>query len=150
MRRTAVILVGVLMAACCAVGKAAGQVLQVRQVGPQGSGPRESDLVVAGGNGSPIKPNVGIQHIHMDILLDANGDGPGSGENFGDEEETAGAANVERCPADLDHDRSVTISDLLTFLDLFDASSPRADISRDSAVDLADLFLFLEAFDRGC
>lgn len=148
MNRCLPIICGSVTVLSCFEGQAAAQSLQVRQTGTQVSAPRDPDLIPGGGGLQPGKIGSTVQHFHLNLLLDSGTSGPGSDAGFGDASDVA--SSIPPCPADLDHDRSVTISDLITFLDLFDASSPRADISRDSAVDLADLFLFLEAFDRGC
>lgn len=148
MKQSAPILLGVFVFMAGAASEAAAQTVQVRQAGSQTESPRNPELVAGGGGGSPIRPNSVAQHLHLNLLLDSGTNGPESDASFGDADQTA--ASVPNCPADIDHDHAVTISDLLTFLDLLDAGSPRADLSRDAAVDAADLFVFLDAFDRGC
>ncbi len=68
------------------------------------------------------------------------------------------------CPADIDDgsatgtpDASVDISDLLYYLQLFDAGDPAADFDDgsglglpDGGVDISDLLYFLARFDAGC
>ena len=70
----------------------------------------------------------------------------------------------QACAADLDDgsgggvpDESVTIPDLVYFLNAFEAGSPRADLDdglqlgvQDGAVTIDDLLFFLARFEAGC
>ena len=75
-----------------------------------------------------------------------------------------GADDTPVCVADVDDgsatgtpDASVDISDLLYYLQLFDAGDPAADFDDgsglglpDGGVDISDLLYFLARFDAGC
>jgi subtilisin family serine protease len=54
------------------------------------------------------------------------------------------------CPADMNNDDMIDLSDLFTFLNAFDQSGASADLNNDDSTDLGDLFLFLNLFDSNC
>lgn len=51
--------------------------------------------------------------------------------------------------SDYDHDGGVDVFDLLTYLDLWFAGSPRADLQPAAAIDLADLRAFIDCWFTG-
>jgi len=63
------------------------------------------------------------------------------GDNDGADQEAYGALRV--CPADANHDGSVTTQDIFDFLNLWYASDPAADFNGDSAITTQDIFDFL-------
>lgn len=54
------------------------------------------------------------------------------------------------CPADVNDDRAVDLSDYFDFFNAFDQSLGAADVNADNVVDLNDFFEFLNSFDAGC
>jgi hypothetical protein len=54
------------------------------------------------------------------------------------------------CPADTDHNGTVNIQDLFTFIVGFSEGDSRGDFNVDGAVNIQDLFAFIQAFAEGC
>jgi hypothetical protein len=57
---------------------------------------------------------------------------------------------IVNCPADMDGDGILTISDFTTYLQTYAAMSMRADINGDCALNIADFTAFLQAYAAGC
>jgi hypothetical protein len=65
-------------------------------------------------------------------------------------ERTQAVVIYSLCPADFSGDTVVDFNDLLAFLNLYAASSPRADLTGDGVVDFNDLLEFLNVYNAGC
>lgn len=61
-----------------------------------------------------------------------------------------GSACTYSCPADIDRNGTLDLSDYFDFFNAFDASDPLADVDGVPGVDLGDFFAFLNSFDGGC
>ncbi len=54
------------------------------------------------------------------------------------------------CPADLDDDGQVDLSDFFIFFGCWDLSTPCAELDGVPGIDLGDFFAFFASFDVGC
>lgn len=58
--------------------------------------------------------------------------------------------NPAACTADIDASGSVSVQDVLTYLDHYLSDRPAADLDRSGEIDKVDLYAFLDAYFAGC
>lgn len=64
--------------------------------------------------------------------------------------ELTATLTTEPCPADINDDGVIDVTDYLEFLNLFGADDPRVDFSQDGRLDFADYLEFFGFYDAGC
>lgn len=155
-----------------------GLSLQSRLSGQFVMAPGEYLLAIAQFNRKPRNVFGASLWLDQPTRVERAPDGPAAGSAFARwqmpvsgaggtyEIDLTGACFVRpsRCPADVDDgngtgigDGAVDVSDLLFFLDMYEAGDLRADLDngggagvRDEAVDIADLVYFMIHFEGGC